>query len=69
VRGEGEAVDVVVVGVGAAVQRLLGRLAHVPDRQALCNARGQCVGVSCVDVRRAQAKPQPCNVYLFFRVE
>ncbi len=35
-RGEGEAVDVGAVGVDAAVQRLLGRLAHVPDRQALC---------------------------------
>lgn len=35
VRGEGEAVDVGVVGVGAAVLGRLGRLAHVPDGQAL----------------------------------
>ena len=35
VRGEGEAVDVGVVRVGAAVLGRLGRLARVPDGQAL----------------------------------
>lgn len=57
-RGEGEAVDVGVVGVGAPVLGRLGRLARVPDGQALVvvvvvgGVLGLVLGFGGIDERR-----------------